>query len=216
MMINQSEAMDRMYRFTRHIYDFTRKYYLLGRDRLLDEMEIQPGDCVLEIGCGTARNLIKLARRHPRGLFYGLDASRQMLDTANKKIVSVGFKGRIQLKPILAEELDAQRQLGTEEPLDIIFFSYSLSMIPTWRQAIDAALRNLKSGGQLWIVDFWDQKDFPCMVRRLLQGWLSLFGVYHRPELLGYLKELEKEGRGRLNIHSIKKRYAFIGRFEKL
>jgi S-adenosylmethionine-diacylgycerolhomoserine-N-methlytransferase len=57
-----TEEMDEMYRWTRYVYDFTRKYYLLGRDRLLRDMELKPGDRVLEIGCGTARNLIRLAR----------------------------------------------------------------------------------------------------------------------------------------------------------
>ena len=49
------EDMDRMYRLQRYFYDATRKYYLLGRDRLLNEMDIQPGQHVLEAGCGTAR-----------------------------------------------------------------------------------------------------------------------------------------------------------------
>ena len=31
----QAAAMDRMYRLTRHVYDATRRYYLLGRDRML-------------------------------------------------------------------------------------------------------------------------------------------------------------------------------------
>ncbi|NDH95685.1 MAG: SAM-dependent methyltransferase, partial [Planctomycetia bacterium] len=34
--------MDSMYRFTRHIYDFTRRYYLLGRDRLLERVVTGP------------------------------------------------------------------------------------------------------------------------------------------------------------------------------
>ncbi|MEI7861219.1 MAG: hypothetical protein WCJ21_01255, partial [Planctomycetota bacterium] len=36
---DQAVAMDRMYRMTRHIYDITRRYYLLGRDRMLEEVE---------------------------------------------------------------------------------------------------------------------------------------------------------------------------------
>jgi hypothetical protein len=36
------EAMDRMYRFQRHFYDVTRRYYLLGRDQLLDRLAPPP------------------------------------------------------------------------------------------------------------------------------------------------------------------------------
>ena len=78
--------MDRMYRFQRYFYDFTRKYYLLGRDRLLAEMDVQPGERILEAGCGTGRNLIILAKCHPKTYFYGLDASAAMLETALAKV----------------------------------------------------------------------------------------------------------------------------------
>ena len=57
--------MDRIYRRQRHVYDVTRKYYLLGRDALIDRLEPPVDGRVLEIGCGTARNLI--ARRSSDG-----------------------------------------------------------------------------------------------------------------------------------------------------
>ncbi|NOT46792.1 MAG: methyltransferase type 12, partial [Acidobacteria bacterium] len=65
------ENMDRMYRLQRYFYDITRKYYLLGRDQLLKQMDVQPGEHVLEVGCGTARNLIVLSRHQPQAHLYG-------------------------------------------------------------------------------------------------------------------------------------------------
>ena len=58
-----TEEMDRMYRLQRYFYDFTRKYYLLGRDRLLREMDLAPGARVLEIGCGTGSDAILMVRQ---------------------------------------------------------------------------------------------------------------------------------------------------------
>ena len=71
--------MDAIYRGQRHIYDITRKYYLLGRDRVIDDLAPPPGGSVLEVGCGTARNLITAARRWPDARFlrnrhFGSDA----------------------------------------------------------------------------------------------------------------------------------------------
>jgi S-adenosylmethionine-diacylgycerolhomoserine-N-methlytransferase len=214
-MIDQSAAMDRMYRVTRHVYDLTRKYYLLGRDRLLREMEIKPGDHVLEVGCGTARNLIKLARHHPKAIFYGLDASRQMLATADKKLHRAGLNRRVFLRHCLAEELDQAETFGLNRPFNVIYFSYSLSMIPAWERAIDAALANLVTGGSIYIVDFWDQRGLPRIFRAALRRWLELFHVEHRPELIAYLEELEKQGKGHFTLQPILKRYALIGQFIK-
>ncbi len=90
-----TEEMNEMYRWTRYVYDFTRKYYLLGRDRLLRDMDLQPGNRVLEIGCGTARNLIRLARQRPDVHCYGLDVSTEMLATAAAKVKSHGLESRI-------------------------------------------------------------------------------------------------------------------------
>ena len=78
--------MDSVYRRQRHIYDLTRKYYLLGRDRLVRELNPRPGERVVEIGCGTARNLIRIAETYPYTDLFGLDASRAMLKTAAEAV----------------------------------------------------------------------------------------------------------------------------------
>ena len=54
--------MDAIYRGQRHIYDVTRRYYLLGRDGLIADLDVPAGGTVLEIGCGTGRNLIAVGR----------------------------------------------------------------------------------------------------------------------------------------------------------
>src|SRR5258707_13406686 len=81
-VIASAELMDRLYRRQRHLYDFTRKYYLLGRDRLIRRLSPPPGSRLLEIGCGTARNLVAAAHPHPGVAFLGIDISSEMLETA--------------------------------------------------------------------------------------------------------------------------------------
>ena len=211
-----TEEMDAMYRWTRYVYDISRKYYLLGRDRLLREMELQPGDHVLEIGCGTARNLIRLARQRPDLHCYGLDASNEMLATATAKVKSRRLQDRIMLKRCLAEELSYAKTFELEAPFDAAFFSYSLSMIPTWPQAIEAALANIKRGGAFYVVDFWDQGGWPKWFRFILKGWLNLFHVHYRPELLEHLQELDQKGVGSLTVKTVARRYAYLATFRKL
>ena len=81
-----AQQMDGIYKYQRYIYDLTRKYFLLGRDRLLDDMKPEPGHVVLEVGCGTGRNLIQAARRYPEAKFYGFDISNEMLEWTDREL----------------------------------------------------------------------------------------------------------------------------------
>jgi S-adenosylmethionine-diacylgycerolhomoserine-N-methlytransferase len=89
-------------------------------------------------------------------------------------------------------------------------------MIPTWSQAIDAALANVKRGAAFYVVDFWDQAGWPRWFRFVLKRWLDLFHVQYRPELLDYLRQLDKKGVGTLTIQPVAGRYACLATFRKL
>ena len=80
--IEATRRMNRMYRRQRHIYDATRRYYLLGRDRLIAGLHPAAGASVLEIGCGTGSNLVHAARLYPDARFFGIDISTEMLTSA--------------------------------------------------------------------------------------------------------------------------------------
>src|SRR6266446_4652210 len=121
--------MDRIYRRQRHFYDFTRKYYLLGRDRLIDGLAPPPGSRVLEIGCGTGRNLVAAARTWPQARLYGIDISAEMLDTGRRVVGRAGLAQRIELARADATSFDPAWLFGVP-CFSRIIFSYSLSMMP--------------------------------------------------------------------------------------
>jgi S-adenosylmethionine-diacylgycerolhomoserine-N-methlytransferase len=139
-----------------------------------------------------------------------------MLATAAAKVKARRLDQRIVLRHCLAEELDYAKTFGLDAPFDAAFFSYSLSMIPTWPQAIDAALANIKRGAAFYVVDFWDQADWPGWFRVILKRWLDLFHVHHRPELLDHLRRLDHQGVGKLTLQSVAGRYAYLATFRKL
>lgn len=208
------EKMDKMYRYQRYFYDVTRKYYLLGRDKLIAEMDVQNGESILEIGCGTGRNLAILAKKYPNANFYGLDASAEMLESAQKKVDKNNLEN-LTLKTALADDFSYHQTFDLEKPFDTIFFSYSISMIPTWKESIANALENLKNERSLYIVDFYNQRDLPVPFQKLLQGWLKQFHVKYPEELIPHLEKLEFKGLGRHFVKSIYKSYSFIAEFKK-
>jgi S-adenosylmethionine-diacylgycerolhomoserine-N-methlytransferase len=200
--------MDRVYRHQRHFYDLTRKYYLLGRDRLVRELQAKPGETVAEIGCGTARNLIRIAERYPQAKLYGLDASAQMLRTAEESIARAKVPGPITLRHGYAEDVTPDF-FGLEKPFDHAIFSYSLSMIPDWRGALAAAAASVRPDGRIHVVDFGDQRTLWPVARKGLRAWLALFHVTPRDELLGAL-EAKGPAQAGYALHVLPGRYAFV------
>lgn len=200
--------MDRMYRRQRYVYDLTRKYYLLGRDHLITRLDPPPGGTVLELGCGTGRNLIAAARAHPGARFFGVDVSAAMLETARGKIERAGLTERITLAQADATALDPAVLFG-EAAFDRVFLSYTLSMIPSWEQVLEAGLASLRGGGVLHVVDFGQQEGLPRPFKALLFAWLRRFDVTPPAEMEGILAVLAIRTRGRLAFTPLYRGYAW-------
>lgn len=181
---DHAALMDRIYRHQRLIYDATRAWYLLGRDHLIRDIAPPPGSHVLEVACGTGRNLARIAARYPDCHLYGFDISSQMLRSAGRAL-----GGRARLARADACGFDGAAVFGRAR-FDRIVLSYSLSMIPDWRAALDCALDHLAEGGQLHIVDFGDQTRLPGWFRTGLRGWLARFHVAPRGDLSRELRAM--------------------------
>jgi S-adenosylmethionine-diacylgycerolhomoserine-N-methlytransferase len=209
MTDDAQSLMDRMYRPQRHIYDLTRKHYLLGRDQLIDRLAPPDGSAVLEIGCGTGRNLIRAARLYPKARFYGVDISAVMLDEAKASISRNKVAAPIVLAQGDAASFDPNALFG-QPRFERIFISYALSMIPAWRETIAHALDLLAPDGSLHIVDFGDQARLPGWFRELLAKWLELFHVSPRAELES---EFASQARAKGLVHkhvALYRGYAFL------
>jgi S-adenosylmethionine-diacylgycerolhomoserine-N-methlytransferase len=175
-------SMDRMYRLQRHIYDATRKYYLLGRDQLLRDLNCPQGGSILEIGCGTARNLALAGKLYPEARLFGCDISDEMLKSAGTTILASGLERRAHLAQADAVTFNPLSSFG-EESFDRIYFSYTLSMIPSWTQALAHAASLLRPGGELHVVDFGSCDGLPHFMKKTLDHWLTRFGVTRRENL---------------------------------
>ena len=163
------DFLNRYYKWTKPVYDVTRKYYLLGRDRVLRELGREDWTTLVEIGPGTGRNLLKLAASKPSALLGGVEPCDEMLDFAQQRLPRAHFAHGF------AETADYDQLLG--RPIDRVLFSYSLSMIGDQGAALDRAYEALAPGGQIVVVDFADLAGLPGLAGRALRKWLETFHV---------------------------------------
>lgn len=208
LALDHSALMDKVYRQQRHIYDLTRAWYLLGRDTMLASLGVRPGDRVLEMGCGTGRNLVAAARTHPLGRFYGMDISNEMLISARAAANKAALMQQLTFVQGDATSFDSARAFG-QPGFDRIFMSYTLSMIPDWQGAVRQALANLAPGGELHIVDFGQQERLPRFFRALLFKWLDLFHVSPRANLREVLNIIARDHKASFSFAPLYRGYAW-------
>jgi S-adenosylmethionine-diacylgycerolhomoserine-N-methlytransferase len=204
-----ADLMDQAYRNQRLIYDLTRKYYLFGRDELLTNLHPGSKAHVLEVACGTGRNLQLASRLYPDCKFYGLDISSEMLATAQKKLDQTA-----RLAQADACSFDGAQCFG-QAGFDRIFISYGISMIPDWQQALRQAFEHLAPLGALHVVDFSGLDRWPGWCRGLLYRWLNRFHVTPRLELEEVLDQIAKDRSARVEFRQLYRGYAQLGVLHK-
>ena len=194
--ITETENLDVLkhyYRVHSRIYDLTRWSFLFGRSAIIQNIsKLMTPARILEIGCGTGKNLAALCRTFPDASVTGVDLSEAMLKVARKNLVAFN-------RQVLLQSMPYNAPLRAELPFDLILFSYSLSMFnPGWEEALDYAYQDLAEGGQIAVVDFHDS-TFPGF-----KSWMRLNHV----RLDGHLvPKLER----RFHTHSLHIRKAYAG-----
>ena len=145
-------ALKQYYKMHAGIYDATRWSFLFGRQQIIDlAAGVASPRRILEVGCGTGRNIDALCRKFPGAEVTGIDLSGAMLDQAWAKLKP--HAGRVRL---IQDAYDHPVH-EADEKFDMVLCSYSLSMFnPGWEQAIGCASQDLKAGGVMALVDFHD------------------------------------------------------------
>ncbi|MFM9947719.1 MAG: class I SAM-dependent methyltransferase [Saprospiraceae bacterium] len=169
----QAQTMQRYYRLQSKIYDATRWTFLFGRKRIIRELPVLEQKAaleVLEVGCGTGYNLKRLALQFPNARLTGMDVSADMLELSAKRTAQ--WADRI----TLLEQPYGEENISFQGKFDLILFSYSLTMInPQWAALIAQAEQDLKPGGVIAVVDFFDS-PFPWFKRHMAKNHVRMEG----------------------------------------
>jgi S-adenosylmethionine-diacylgycerolhomoserine-N-methlytransferase len=208
-MSEQAAKMDAIYGLQRHFYNLTRKPYLLGRDTLIRELAIPPDGSVLEIACGTARNLLCIAKNYPTARCFGVDISGAMLQTAGASIERARLGHRVQVARADATSFDPMTLFGTDR-YDRVVISYALSMIQDWKAVLGHSVDLLAPGGALYVVDFGDQAGLPSWFRDGLFAWLDRFFVTPRLDICEQLNGISPSVARSCRCRKLYKGYAVL------
>ncbi|MCO5066625.1 MAG: class I SAM-dependent methyltransferase [Rhizobiaceae bacterium] len=214
--VDQAALMDRVYRLQRRFgfYDATRKYYLLARDPMLAGLRPPQGGTVLEIGCGTGRNLVHAARTYPDATFHGIDISREMLAAAAANVERAGMRERIRLAWADAADFDPARTFGFDG-YDRIFLSYAVSMIPQWRAVMAQAARHLAPGGEIHVAEFGDMAALPGWAKSAMYTWLRWYHVTPRSDLFDVARDIADLSGGTSEAHRLHRGFSWISVVQK-
>lgn len=149
--LSAQQALQRYYRLHASIYDATRWSFLLGRNQALRLVAAEQPARVLEVGCGTGRNLASLAHLLPGTALTGVDLSATMLERAQR---------RLACRATLLQQAYDQPVSRAGEAFDAVLCSYALTMFnPGWETALRCAYEDLRPGGRLVVVDFYDTRQ---------------------------------------------------------
>jgi phosphatidylethanolamine/phosphatidyl-N-methylethanolamine N-methyltransferase len=158
-----------IYRLWAPIYDAALGHFFLpGRTRALDLLNLQPGERVLLVGIGTGADLPLL----PPGVSAtGVDLSPQMLAKAQRRLPLPG-------REVTLLQGDARQLLVEPASYDAVIFNLILSVIPDPADCLRENLNALKPGGRAVVFDkFLPDAGRLTFGRRSLNLGSTLFGT---------------------------------------
>ena len=217
---SHAERLDAYYGKQAAHYDRFRKRLLHGREEMFRALEVPEGGRWADIGGGTGANVEVLGPSLQRLESYAIvDLSKALLGVAEQRRDRLGWTN------VDLIQGDACTELFPKESLDVVTFSYALTMIPEWHRAIDQALRALKPGGRIGVVDFFvgrkgDREfDHSPFQRHFWPLWFGIDHVYLSADHLPYLRARFDESSLKHNAGALPflpmtrvPYYSFIGR----
>lgn len=118
------------------------------RRRSVAALNLEPGDSVLELGCGPGNSFARLRSAvGAEGRVVGVDYSRGMVRRATERVDEAGWDNVHVIRG------DATRPGITADAFDAVYAAMSLSAMPDPAAAVAVAAASLRPDGRLAVLD---------------------------------------------------------------
>lgn len=149
----QQQRLESFYNSQAHLYDSYRHRMLHARFPMVRKMPTTVGGTWVDMGGGTGSNLEFYQRLRSWGKVVILDLCPSLVHTAQKRVDERGWSDFVSV--VLGDACDSSCPgMPATGTVDLVTFSYALTMIPDWKEAIRNAFRMLKKGGHIAVCDF--------------------------------------------------------------
>lgn len=188
---DHAARMENFYSGQAAAYDDFRKRLLHGREELFQQIDCPAGGVWVDLGGGTGANLEFISDKVPSlSQAYVVDLASSLLQVASERFKKNGWDH------VTAVEADATQWQPPGGQVDVVTFSYSLTMIPDWFSAIENAIRMLKPGGVVGVVDFYvarkhaaeQMQQHGWFTRSFWPVWFANDNVFPSADHLPFLK----------------------------
>ena len=179
--------LDNFYESQADYYDAYRHYFLHGKKELMTSLPVKKGSSLLLFagGTGDVLNYIKNVIDKFDKITI-MDICEPLLKKAKEKVKKNNWENVEVVKG------DAHTFVRESE-YDIVLITYSITMIPKWKLAIDNAYKCLKSNGYMGVCDFTTKYNKLPYSDRFWKKIFSMDNVYINDEHIDYLnKKMEK------------------------
>ena len=130
---------------------------------------IEPGETVLDIGCGAGMDLLLAARRTGlAGKAIGVDMTPSMLELAKRGALKAGLWENIEVRRGMAEELPV-----ASESVDVVISNGVLNLSPDKDRVFREVYRVLRPGGRLYLADVVIQRELSLAARSDVELWAA-------------------------------------------
>lgn len=129
------------------------------REAAADALAVEPGDSVVEVGCGTGANLPLLRRRvGPDGRVIGLDATRRSLALARDRTGADASRADADRRPTGVADAAFVQADGARPPLsgpvDAVLGTFVVGLFDDPAAAVDAWCDVVRPGGRVALLHF--------------------------------------------------------------